>query len=351
MSRSDYAIVVGIRRYPRFGATELEAADLRGPDNDAAAIYSWLVDPAKGGVPVRHVRRIQSAVFPDPFPSSAEAQPTMGALAAAFNELDAIAAKNNQAGRGLTVGRRLYVYIAGHGFAPHLKQGAVFTAEATRADPANFFATDWLDALYARQYFKEYVLWMDSCMSFLLAVTAAPTSMRPIAAIGQPARLFTAFAARRPQEAVEKEMPDGQVHGVFTWTLLQALNGNVALEAGGRITTAGIKNYMISAMRTHLTSQELADERNSREPDFSSDDPMVFGTVPAGAGFRVVLSFPASAEGKPYSIMGERLRQVATGQATAAPARLILATGMYALILDGAPTTFQVVGDTRVDIG
>jgi hypothetical protein len=351
VNKKDWAVVFGIRRYPRFGRTSLEPDDLQGPDNDAKAVYDWLVDPGKGGLPPGHVFRVHSANYADPFKPLGRAKPTGQELLEAFQRLEARAEANNLAGRGRIVGRRLYVYAAGHGFAPALKQGSIFTADATREMPPNFFVSSWVDALVDRQYFDEYVLWMDSCMTFQLAVVANPAPYQQRTATGKRRKLFSAFAARKPEEAVEKQMPDGLVHGVFTWTLLQGLNGAAAVNPQGELTTAELKNYMFEAMRTLLTPEELADDRVSSEPDFGSVDQIVLATIPPRL-FQVTLLFPAESVGKPLIVFGEGLSVIATGPIPA-PTMVLppLKAGMYAAVVDGTNTGFQVVGDTDVHIG
>ncbi|HEX2222447.1 MAG TPA: hypothetical protein VHK06_07960, partial [Candidatus Limnocylindria bacterium] len=277
------------------------------------------------------------------------ARPTGEDIERLFDKLERIAEKNNREGRGATVGRRLYVYVAGHGFAPRLKQAAIFTAPATRDKTLNFWATSWVEALYARRWFEEYVLWMDCCMSFELSAVASPAPYRETQATGTPPKLFTAFAARRPQEAVEKQMPDGQVHGVFTWTLLQGLNG-AAADDDGTITTAGLKNYLSNAMRTWLSEEELADDRIAQEPDFGSEDLIVLAGGESPTEFNAELKFESALVGRPFVVLDGDLKQIAAGDAAGATT-LQLRPGMYAVVVDGTTRQFEVLSDVRVSVG
>ena len=56
----DYAVVVGVARYPELSA-EGAAADLEGPDNDAQDVYDWLVSPDGGGLDPGNVKLLRSA--------------------------------------------------------------------------------------------------------------------------------------------------------------------------------------------------------------------------------------------------------------------------------------------------
>lgn len=347
MGERDHAIVIGVRRYPRFGQTILDADDLRGPDNDAKAVYDWLADPAKGAVPTSQIHCVRSADYADPFANALDAQPTTQDLVRAFSELENIAQENGQADKGMQVGRRLYVYAAGHGYAPASKQGAVFTAEATRGIPSNVDVTSWIDGFYDRKYFEEYVLWLDCCMSFLLAVNPGLAQLQKKMATGKNPKLVTMFAARKPKEAVEKQMDDGLVHGVFTWTLLQGLNGGAIADPKIGVTTTALRNYMITAMATYLSPTEKADDRLSQEPDFGSTDEITF-VQRATKRFTIVLDFSAASAKQPVVVLGAGLKPVKQAKVAGPSMTLKLEPGFYAAVVDGRTTTFQVVGDSHV---
>src|ERR1700730_8123470 len=61
--------------------------------------------------------------------------------------------KNKESGRGMTVGRRLYVYMSGHGFSPRPSRGCLFTANATMDFGANVYPSAWLDWFRDSGYF------------------------------------------------------------------------------------------------------------------------------------------------------------------------------------------------------
>src|SRR5918998_2951337 len=117
---ADYAVVVGVARYPELSA-EGVVADLDGPNNDAQAVHDWLVDPEGGGLDPDNAKLIRSADFDwlDPL----DAQP---AAARIERELKWLERQTRD-----TAGGRLYLYFSGHGFSPVLEEGALLTAEAT----------------------------------------------------------------------------------------------------------------------------------------------------------------------------------------------------------------------------
>ena len=211
---TDYAVVVGIAKYP--GLT-----DLTGPDTDAQAVHDWLVDPAGGRLDEQNVELIRSAQF-DPV-DPRDPKPASGAVKAA---LVRIAAKTQQA-----PGNRLYLYFSGHGFAPTLEEGALFTAEASQLAPFHVYAHSWLKAFRRAGLFRDVVLWMDCCMNYQQSIMVDEADMRIAQSTRPPGPAFVGLAAQT-KSALEHTMPDGKVHGVFTWTLLEVLKGGAADERG-----------------------------------------------------------------------------------------------------------------------
>src|SRR5881296_2688278 len=113
MAWDDYAVVVGIARYPEWG-------DLSGPENDGAEFARWLKSSDGGDVPAGHVKTLLSAGNPG-HPSAQE-------IDDAFDEL--IQSGDAQGGQA---GRRLYVFLAGHGISPQqLEFNALLAANASQ---------------------------------------------------------------------------------------------------------------------------------------------------------------------------------------------------------------------------
>lgn len=352
MNADDYAIVVGIERYPGFGRTDVDPNDLNGPDNDATAIYEWLTAPDKGGVPPGNAWRVRSRDFPSPA-SVLDAEPQRQAITHLFDRLEVKAQANGRQGHGLRVGRRLYLYMSGHGFAPRRKEGAVFVANATRVMTYHVFASKWLEWFCNAEYFDELVLWMDSCMVFDLTVMPEAVGYRAVQGTG-PGRIFSAFAARFPQQAVERKMPDGLYHGVFTYTLLQGLNGAAADANTHQVTSASLRNYLYNSMKAFMTEDDLHDPNISKEPDFGFDDPIVFCTIPAVDVCIVDLRrFPLAAEGKRFIVVtGAPPTKVAGNVVHNGVGQVPLPPGVYFLKMDDPPLQqgFEVTGGPNANV-
>jgi hypothetical protein len=333
MNNEDHAIVIGIRRYPMFGKSERDARDLKGPDQDAAAIYEWLTDPNKGGVPPDHVTYIRSQDFPDPFPDNIQAEPTEQKFMEALNKLHALGQKNDQQNKGTRIGRRLYIYASGHGFAKKRAEGAVFMADATLERTNHVSVSAWAEWFYHAGYFDEVVLWMDCCMIRELSIDMRPAGYRRV--LGGNGRMFAAFSARFPRLAVEREFENGEFHGVFTYTLLRGLNGAAADPDTKQITSQSLKEYLINAMPTFMSDEDRKTPDISKEPDFWPDDPIVFGTVVDTPTHAVKLQLPANATGQTVRIVtGSPPEDVKTLVATSAMEKVKLPKGQYFAKID-----------------
>src|SRR5579884_882934 len=107
----DYGIVVGINVYPAL-------TPLLGPEADAAEFNRWLVSGTGGRVPMRNVKRILSSDYSAPDPNDRTTwQPALDALKQLFWKYWDITLRNDAKGDS-RVGRRLWVFLSGHGITP-----------------------------------------------------------------------------------------------------------------------------------------------------------------------------------------------------------------------------------------
>ena len=277
---NDWAIVVGVRRYPGI-------SDLDGSENDADDFRKWLVDPAGGNVPPEQVRLILSSQFPDPSDAS-NATPTHAEVERAFEWLDDKAEENRQNGIGRTVGRRLYLYFSGHGYALTKDDAILLMANATPRRSGNHIAAKlWAEWMYESGYFEEIALFMDCCRDSYTAVQLRPVHLTKVVnnnGINDRKR-FYAYGTEWDRKAWERLNPaDNKVHGVFTTALLAGLSGLAADKTTGLITAASLKNYLHQNMINFLSPEERA-----KNPAISSDAqvfdltkptaPMIFGEI------------------------------------------------------------------------
>ncbi|MDF2746690.1 MAG: hypothetical protein K0S98_975 [Propionibacteriaceae bacterium] len=336
---TDFAVVVGVARYPELSSQGV-AVDLDGPNNDALAVRDWLVDPNGGRLEPANVRMVRSADFEpidplDPQPARARIERELK-----WVELQTEAAAGN----------RLYLYFSGHGFSPVLEEGALFTAEATQTSPEYVYAHAWMRWFRKAQRFRETVLWMDSCMNYEQSVPVNEVLMRPKIGTGVPGPAFIALAAQT-KSALEHSMPDGQVHGVFTWTLLQGLHGGAADERG-RITAESLRNFLYTVMPEFLPASARHSSSVDLQPFVRADEGMVFRRLPARPKYPVRLVFPASSVGTELRIWtGRPLAQVASAVLSSTEWTGDLLRGVYVAEVPAAGLRhgFQVSGAGPVE--
>jgi len=280
---SDYAIVVGVARYPGL-AVRGGSADLEGPDNDAGAVRDWLVAPDGGGLDPANVTLVRSADFagpdPDPEPAAARVE----------RELSRLEERTRD-----TPGGRLYLYFSGHGFAPVLEEGALFTAEATPVRPSYVYAHAWLRWFRRAGRFREFVLWMDCCMSYRVSIPVNEVLMSVEIATGTPGPAFIGVAAQT-REALEHRAADGVAHGVFTSALLAGLRGGAADERA-RVTGTSLKTFLHNALPEFLPAEVRRAAAVDLRPFVRADDGIVLRRFPARPTHRVTLRAPGAAAG------------------------------------------------------
>ena len=234
MAQEDFAVVVGITMYPGF-------KNLDGPENDAQEFIDWLKAPNKGDVPDAHIaRRLTSHDHP-PLPNTADdAHPWEDEL----NQLFKVHVQN--AALGKRIGRRLYIYAAGHGFADptDMSTAAIYAANAEDLFPPHVTATAYANFFRQAAAFDEIVLIMDCCRttSSLQSVRNPPVPNLAPRAGAKNVRMFTAFGASFGSPAREKVF-GAKSRGIFTMALMEALE-RCDPDPHGNVTGQLIKNYI-----------------------------------------------------------------------------------------------------------
>ena len=221
----DFAVVIGIKDYPGFEKPgPLAPAPLLGPENDARAFYDWLICSDGGGLPEENVKLIVSSLFRPPFPNVKKARPVITEVQEAFEDLQDIADENRKRREGWQVGRRLYIYMSGHGFAPKSddNETALLMANATadRVGPIYHllgkYTADWF---YKVRFFEEVLLFMDCCRNLLPVQGLNRSFTDKQSPDRMSVKRFFALATR--SSGLAKEMDyDGIRRGVFTYNFL-----------------------------------------------------------------------------------------------------------------------------------
>jgi hypothetical protein len=285
---TDRAIVVGIADYPDLG-------NLKSPENDARAFYAWVTKDSGGGVPLDRTRLILSSDYPAGF-QPGQRPPTIREVENALIELRLEAEANQRKGKGLWVGRRLYLYFSGHGCAPRFEEAAILMANATRQMVYHLAGVPSADWFFRSGCFSEIVLLMDCCRE---PYERVHTYVPPWVDLTQPdvvdqSQRFYGLAAPWSRLARERVMPDQTSRGVFTLALLAGLEG-AAYDSTtectdpatnrrmAKVTAASLKNFMYNCLPEFLSPADRSDPQVAKQPDIPHPrDPnsrMVFATV------------------------------------------------------------------------
>jgi hypothetical protein len=330
----DHAIVIAIRRYADVAAGWI--TELQGPDNDATAVADWLRSPEGGGLLDDNVRVVWAAEAP----AGAQAIPDQESVISALDEIAQLPMDRYEY---QYAGRRLYVYISGHGWAREPDEAALVTAEATKANPLNVLVTSWTGWMRKAATFRELVLWADTC-----ATRAPPVAMRPcvlaesVGANVSKVRVFAGFAAPLGQRAVENQMPDGQWHGAFTYALLEGLKG----AAPSPVTGDTLSGYLHNATKEFIAPKDRKRKTVAQEPTFMRTDEIVFATRPRAA-FPVTLEFTPECLGRRVMVGTSRTSAPVVEKVLDDPTwNIELEPGLWGAFVDGSETKklFEVAG-------
>ena len=255
------------------------------------------------------------------------------------------------------LGRRLYVYAAGHGAGlafrddPDQGDAAFLVADATMFNATHVMTK--IRALYFLNagIFDEIVVFMDCCRNPLNLAPSYPSYVNAVAInqLGNERRKFFAFATKWGLNAREKPF-NGVTRGVFTMALMAGLRG-AAANVDGTITSKSLRNYLINHMKDFMTPQEQL-EWDVQQPDIP--DPMVelvFTTVPPPR-VTVRITSPPHAANQSIRVLGEGFKEWGKGQTLAGVPWVVpqeLPKGYYlvqipALNLEHA---FSLIGNER----
>lgn len=273
MPNEDYAVIIGLQNYPGLGDPPLS-----GPEYDAQQFEAWVRCPAGGNVPAANVTVILSSNYPGPYSSLLLTRPTELEIVNAFEQLRSISKKNAGDGLGPKVGRRLYLYMSGHGISPQ-PYGNVTEEESallmcnTEQDlikvPRYHIPGNYVASWFCRNdCFDEVFLFMDCCRDLttvpFINVVFSPTGT------SDNGKRFCAFATKWSRRTRERNI-NGVVQGVFTRTLLLGLKGaaavaNPASPCGGSITFESMQSYLINNMRLVADPAQVEDPA-TQEPN------------------------------------------------------------------------------------
>lgn len=224
MNDRDFAVVVGINTYKDSRSFK----DLDGPTNDARDLIEWLKAPGGGGVPPANIDPY--VMLSDPGRTAPTVSDLVGLLGGMFTR---------DHPEDQPIGRRLYVFLAGHGFTNSVTLSLLHAVDTRRDVPMFISGTQWLDCFQERALFDELVLCMDCCRDYEpnFDPPGRPCTSRLDAAVTDVKRLYL-LATGVGKGAYEKDF-NGTVHGLFSHALIEALRED-AIDGDGRMTAANV---------------------------------------------------------------------------------------------------------------
>lgn len=267
-NENDYGIVVGINRYrhPYYD-------DLRGAVNDARDFVRWLKSPSGG-----NIGKKQIAVH---LSDAKGLKPRLQALHDSFHELIKRSAHGEKKS-----GRRLYIYLAGHGVGTEDVDGAGLLAADHDLDrdswlPGKIFA----DMFRKGGLFDEVLLFMDCCRDYDEELTAPHNPFRVQAGGAAGVKRCYGYGAKFDRQSHEEKFGN-RYHGVFTRVLMQGLRGR-AVREDGKVTAGSLADYV---------TKKMQDLRPEQEPQFQVDKEVVLaeGLAPARTPVIITLTNPTA---------------------------------------------------------
>lgn len=333
----DRAIVVGIGSYPLFSSDGRTANNLQGPVRDAQEMASWLSQTARAKVVL-----ITSTGRPGEAWQVAERRPCRADIEHEFDQY----VSQGFLAPTRRIGRRLYIYMAGHGFCPEPRHMSLITADAlANISIPNIQATSWVDWFAVQTYFDEFVLWMDCCATQTYDYEGGKPMLKRLASRPEGrGKVFMAFAARPTRVAFEGPVgPSGQIRGLFTHKLLLGLRG--AAASGNVVTTSSLMAYFRNSS-VIVGSQPVANPEAARlEPFFPEADDMFLADVSdALPEYKLAVPLPDNAEIRVWNTTGQPIPIRAV--VSQGVARVKLGIGIYKAESAGFSRLFEISSGT-----
>jgi hypothetical protein len=269
----DFALVVGINDYK-----VLDSLD--GAKHDAEEFVRWLRSPTGGDLPEENVKLFLSS--PAPW------APGLEEIVDWMIEL----VEKRSPGLDERIGRRLYLFMAGHGIGPGVDEAGLLVPTTSAVAVKYLAGSRYANFFRAAALFEEVLLFMDCCRDHDWELPDAyfPFREKPDPAAAHQVKILYAFATGFGRKSRERPFGEGKanVGGVFTRALLDGLACKAAAP-DGRITAEGLKRYVVrqvEALRVAGTDQR---------PDVRVNDDFVLreGCAPQQVQVTVELSQPA----------------------------------------------------------
>jgi hypothetical protein len=324
----DYAIVVGINKYTAF-------KDLSGPETDGRAFARWLLSGDGGCLSRANVHEI--------YQPEDKKRPTLSDVNLAFRIFSGRAV----ATIGHRVGRRFYIFLAGHGITPLraatpiMDDTALLMADADHSDLQHLAGLAYAEWFRAAGAFDEIVLFTDCCRDQKTNVVPNVPAFPITLGERNRVKVFYAAATGLNSKAWERDLGNPPTRrGIFSFVLMQALEMGAARDANGRLTARALKTHIENGVQ-----QLKAEQRPRFLHDASDADDIVFLEKPADGPLNVTFSFSEKYYGAFVKLIGSKYpREDEELKAGPGLMRKYLPFGLYKLIAEnGESRLFEVM--------
>jgi uncharacterized caspase-like protein len=341
-----YAVVVGINRYPGIG-------DLAGARADAEQFAAWLADPAGGALPASNVKTVCATEADEAAYDCAHvARPTNNEIDYALQKVTRELKATLDVDPSAWERSRLYLYVAGHGFAPQGGEGALFLANAeSDALSRNIELPEYRRWCTTCAWFREVIVFADCCRTRVRSAArgygprldecAAPWN-------GKSSTWLIGYGSTLGKPTYELPTPgvDDEARGYFTGALLEGLRGAAARDEGGALTATTLSAYVKAVVTERTQNQQYPQEAQIVGP-LTAD--IRFGTTLAPPKRLATLVLPAGFAGVAKVVKDGR--EIAAWDGTNKEWPVELEDGLYEVEANGAVLAnaglFKVAGEDR----
>lgn len=276
--RTRWALVIGVSSY-KYAPP---AAQLKYAHRDAEEFAKLLRSSEGGAFPSDHIRVLTNEAA------------TLGAIRAALHTWLPKSSGPNDV---------VYLFIAGHAVVAE-RGDSYFVAHDS--DPQNLHATgvsfqEVNDMLSNRLKAATVVLFADACHAGGIGWTSDPSqpsvAQKNIEALGNRDRAFLKLLASRPSEQSFEDERWGGGHGVFTYSVLNAMRGAAEREHDGFVRVSELIDYV-----SRTVPQETGAKQNPRiAGNFEGALPLA--SLPADVKLPTMVTATAKIVGQPGTLV------------------------------------------------
>jgi hypothetical protein len=241
LNAEDWAVIAGINYYPAF-------TNLKGAVTDATEFERWTL--RYGYVPREHVKLIQS---PSQAPGTVyDAQPNIVQVSNEFLRL----ADEAQSKKLHRLGRRLYIFLSGHGIVatlastPDYREAALLMANASpNALTQHIGARAHAEWFRALGIFDEVILFADCCRDLEDNVPPAILGLPKWSPLRPAARHFYAFPTMLASKSWEREFGNpATMRGIFSYVVVEALKNPKLYTKEGTLPGSTLEKHIYATV-------------------------------------------------------------------------------------------------------